>query len=295
MQLPAEEPVTPTQDLVNDALSHRPELAEARINLTNQQISNKAIRNSLLPSLDLFAYYGGSGIGGAQNPNATCGNPPSAFCTPPGTFPSTSYGGTLGSLVDSTAPDKGFGATLTIPIRNRAAQATQVRSDLELRQGQMRLQQIENLVRIEVRNAQFAVQQNRASIASAQAAVELARQSLDAEQKKYTLGASTSTLVLQNQTSLSQAESTLVSGMAAYEKARVELDRATGLLLEHAGIEFADAERGEVTHAPNIPFIAPRPNPESVMQNTPQGQPPAQPQQPTPESQPQPQAPPPSN
>jgi outer membrane protein TolC len=198
-------------------------------------------------------------------------------------------------LVDSTAPDKGFGATLTIPIRNRAAQATQVRSDLELRQGQMRLQQIENLVRIEVRNAQFAVQQNRASIASAQAAVELARQSLDAEQKKYTLGASTSTLVLQNQTSLSQAESTLVSGMAAYEKARVELDRATGLLLEHAGIEFADAERGEVTHAPNIPFIAPRPNPESVMQNTPQGQPPAQPQQPTPESQPQPQAPPPSN
>jgi hypothetical protein len=137
----------------------------------------------------------------------------------------------------------------------------------------MRLQQIENLVRVEVRNAQFAVQQNRASVASAQAAVELARQSLDAEQKKYNLGASTSTLVLQNQTSLAQAESTLVSGMAAYEKARVELDRATGLLLEHNGIVFADAEKGEVTHTPNVPFVAPRPNPQSVMQSSPQAQP----------------------
>src|SRR5712671_7293445 len=64
MQLPETEPVVPTQDLVNDALSHRAELAEARINLSNTEISNKAVRNSLLPSLDLYAYYGGSGIGG---------------------------------------------------------------------------------------------------------------------------------------------------------------------------------------------------------------------------------------
>jgi outer membrane protein TolC len=304
MQLPGQEPVIPTQDLVNEALSHRAELAEARINISNQTISNKAIRNALLPSLDLFAYYGGSGIGGAQNPSATCGTPPRPFCNPAGTFPSTSYAATLASLVDSTAPDKGFGATLTIPIRNRAAQANQVRSDLELRQGQMRLQQIENLVRIEVRNAQFAVQQNRASVASAQAAVELAKQSLDAEQKKYSLGASTSTLVLQNQTSLAQAQSTLVSAMAAYEKARVELDRATGLLLEHAGIMFADAEKGEVTHMPNVPFVAPRPNPESLTPNTPQQpqgqsqQPEAQPQQPPqgqPEQQQAPQTPPSAN
>ena len=117
--------------------------------------------------------------------------------------------------------------SLTIPIRNRVAQATQIRSELEYRQSQMRLQQLENQVRIEVRNAQFAVTQNRASVASAQAAVDLGRQSLDAEQKKYALGASTTTLVLQNQSALAQAESTLVSAMAAYEKAQVELDRAT--------------------------------------------------------------------
>src|SRR6267143_2540171 len=76
MELPAHEPVIPTQDLVNDALSHRPELAEQRINLSNTEISNKAIRSSLLPTVDLFAYYGGGGLGGRQNPLATCLTPP---------------------------------------------------------------------------------------------------------------------------------------------------------------------------------------------------------------------------
>jgi outer membrane protein TolC len=275
MQLPAQEAVAPTQDLINNALSHRTELAEARINLTNQEISNKAIRSSLLPSLDLFAYYGGSGVGGAQNPANLCVNQPIAeqsqgFCSgpnpnPPGgstvtlpVAPTTSYGGTLNQQVNSTAPDKGVGLTLSIPLRNRVAQATQIRSELEYRQAQMRLQQIENQIRIEVRNAQFAVQQNRASVESAEAAVALARQSLDAEQKKLNLGASTSTLVLQNQSALATAQSTRVSAMAAYEKARVELDRATGDLLVSTGIQIADAERGQVTNQPHVPDVTSR-------------------------------------
>ena len=264
MELPAQEAVVPTQDLVNDALSHRPELAEQRINLSNTDISNKAIRNALLPTVDLFAYYGGSGLGGNLSTNFVCGpnnykNNPS-FCDGLSeSFPAVSYNSTLNQLVNSTAPDKGAGISVNIPLRNRTAQATQVRSEFEYRQAQLQLQQIENKVRIEVRNAQFGVQQNRASVASAQAAVDLARQSLDAEQKKYALGASTSTLVLQNQAALTQAEVTLVSAKAAYEKAEVELDRAIGLLLDHAGILIADAERGQVTHMPSIPHVAARP------------------------------------
>ncbi len=74
IQLSAQEEVTPTQDLVNDALGHRPELAEARINLASQEISNKAVRSNLLPSLDLFAYYGGSGLAGSQSPANLCIN-----------------------------------------------------------------------------------------------------------------------------------------------------------------------------------------------------------------------------
>ena len=285
VRLPEQEEIIPTQDLVNDALSHRAELAEARINLSNTEISNKAVRSALLPSLDLFAYYGGSGLGGAQNPANLCSNVPpelqaSGFCTSNNQGASAvSYGSTLNQLVDSTAPDKGVGVTLNIPLRNRAGQAAQVRSELEYRQAQMRLQQIENQVRIEVRNAQFSVQQNRASVESAQAAVRLARESLDAEQKKFALGASTSTLVLQNQSALATAESTLVSSMAAYEKSRLELDRATGLLLDHSGIIMADAERGQVTRMPGVPYVAPRENPASLMPGA-QPQPPvAQPPQ----------------
>lgn len=263
MQLPAQETVVPTQDLINEALNHRAELAEARINLTNQEISNKAIRSSLLPTLDLFAYYGGAGVGGNQSTFATCGSDtaaPPPDCIPSGAIPASGYGSTLNQLVNSSASDKGVGLTLNIPLRNRVAQATQVRSELEYRQAQMRLQQIENQVRIDVRNSQFAVQQNRASVESAQAAVALARQSLDAEQKKLALGASTSTLVLQNQSLLATAESTLVSAMAAYEKSRVDLDRAVGRLLDTTGIQISDAERGEVTNPPHVPDVTSRPD-----------------------------------
>ena len=275
MEVPAQEAVVPTQDLVGEALSHRPELAEARINLSNTRISNKAIRSALLPSLDFFAYYGGAGLGGSQNPNYICNTQPtSGFCNGFRPAPSVSYPATLNQLVDSSAPDKGVGLSLNIPIRNRAAQATQVRSEFEYRQAELRIQQLENQVRIEVRNAQFGVQQNRASVASAQAAVDLARQSLDAEQKKYALGASTATLVLQNQTALTQAESTLISAKAAYEKSRLELDRATGSLLEHAQIQIADAERGQVSQMPNVPYVAPRPADQALPVN-----PPAPPQQ----------------
>src|SRR5215469_5697309 len=271
--LPTQEPVVPTQDLVNEALQHRAEMSESRIDLSSRDTNIKAVRNAMLPSLDLFAYYGASGIGGSVNPAllspplGTCGSTSGTFgrcfnpaeAAPP--FRSggpVGYSNALSQLVSSTSPDKGMGVSLTIPILNRTAQADQVRAELEFRQAQVRLQQIENQVRIEVRNAQFDVQQNRASVDAAQAAVNLARQTLDAEQKKLEAGVSNPTNVLQMQASLTTTESTLVSAKAAYAKSLVEMDRATGLLLEHAGIVVADAEKGEVTHMPQVPSVAPR-------------------------------------
>ena len=136
----------------------------------------------------------------------------------------------------------------------------------------MRLQQIENQISIEVRAAQFGVEQNRDSVASARAAVDFARQSLDAEQKKYQFGTSTTTAVLQTQSALATAESTLMSAMAAYEKSRVELDRATGVTLDHAGISIDDAAKGQVARIPNVPYIAPRKD-SPLTQPAPQPQP----------------------
>jgi outer membrane protein len=283
MQLPPQEPLAPTQDLINDALAHRAELSESRIDLNSREINNKAVRNAMLPTLSLYAYYGGSGIGGNVSPDAlppACLNPKSSFgkCFSPGTAAPpfsnggpVGYGDTLDQMVTSAAPDKGLGLTLNIPLRNRVAQADQVRAELEYRQAQVRLQQLENQVRIEVRNAHFDTRQNRASVDAAQAAVDFQKQTLDADQKKLTVGVGTSTAVLQDESSLTAAESNLVSAMAAYEKSEVEMDRATGLLLDHAGIVMADAERGQVTQMPSVPYVVARENPQSVM-------PPPQPQ-----------------
>jgi outer membrane protein len=272
VQVPAEEPVIPIQDLINDALRHRAELVETRIDLNSRDINNKAVRNAMLPTLDAFAYYGGSGVGGDVNPLVpSCSSNTGSFCFNPAKAPppfqtstSVGYGGTLHQLVNSTAPDKGVGLSLNIPLRNRAAQANQVRAQLEYRQAQVRQHQLENQIRIEVRNAQFDVKQNRVAVQAAQSAFEFARQNLDADQQKLEVGLTTQTAILQDAATLTTAESNLVSAKAAYEKSRIELDRATGALLDHVGIDIADATRGQVTHLPNVPYVTPRQDPPST-------------------------------
>jgi outer membrane protein TolC len=266
MVIPQQEAVVPIQDMITDALRHRAELVESRIDLQSRDINNKAVRNAMLPTLQAFAYYGGSGVGGDVNPAVpNCANTTSAFCfdqtkAPPPFRQTTtvSYGGTLNQLVNSTAPDKGLGLSLTIPLRNRLAQSNQVRAQLEYRQAQVRELQLENQVRIEVRNAEFDVRQNRVAVQAAQSAVDLAHQTLDADQQKLKVGLTTQTAILQDAATLTTGESNLVSAKAAYEKSRIELDRATGLLLDHAGINVADATRGQVTHLPTVPYVAPR-------------------------------------
>jgi len=256
-------------------LHHRAELIESRIDLNSRDINSKAVRNSMLPTLDAFVYYGGSGVGGDVNTACNFNGTPcfnSAKAPPP--FRSggpVSYAGTLQQLVNSTAPDKGIGLTLTIPLRNRLAQSNQVRAELEYRQAEVREKQLENQIRIEVRNAQFDVKQNRAAVEAAQSAVDLARQTLDADQQKLKVGLTTQTAILQDAATLTTGESNLVSAKAAYEKSRIELDRATGLLLDHSGIDIADATRGQVTHLPNVPYVAPRTD------TTPGSQPPSAP------------------
>jgi outer membrane protein TolC len=126
---------------------------------------------------------------------------------------------------------------------------------LEYRQAQLRLQQQQNTININVRNAQFTVQQNRARVEAAVKGRELAQQSLDAEQKRYQLGASTSFNVLQAQRDLVLAESNYVASVAAYEKSRVLLDQVTGATLARNNISLEDAVSGEVKTVPQVPGV----------------------------------------
>jgi outer membrane protein TolC len=273
MRLPATEPVVPTTDLINDALAHRPELAQARIDLTNRNINKQAARNELLPTVNLVASYGSSALAGVPNLTA-----PGAAA-----LSTTGYGDALTSVFGNDFPTYTVGFQVNIPIRNRSAQADQVRSELEYRQAELSLQQKQNQIRIEVRNAQFTVQQDRARVEANQAAVRLAEQTLDAEQKKYALGASTNYNVMQDQRDLAAAESNLVAATTDYEKARVNLDQVTGNTLNTLGIVISEAETGQVQKLPTVPYVTPRPVeelpvPPSAPATTPQ--PGAAPQQP---------------
>ncbi len=142
---------------------------------------------------------------------------------------------------------------IQIPLGNRSAQATQVRSQLEFRQSQLNLKQQENLIAINVRNDAFTVEQNRARVSAAQQARELSAQTLDAEQKKYNLGASTYLAVLQDERDLAQAESNLVSAMTNYAKSRVQLDKDTAQTLDRNNIKIDEAVTGSVQTLPTIP------------------------------------------
>jgi outer membrane protein TolC len=252
MSIPGGEPVTPIQDLISDAQAHRPELAEARMDLNNREITRKAAANALKPALDLVAWYGAYGLAGVQTPPYQYQGPP----IPP--VASSGYSNAFSDLFKNNSPDYAVGLNLTIPLRNRGAQADQIRSQLEYRQAQLHLQQLQNQIGIEVRNAQFALLQNRSLVDSARKARDLAQQTFDIEQKKKALGASTSNLVLQADRDLAQAESNFVAAMSTYEKSRVELDRATGVTLAHAGIEIEEAVRGEVQQIPHFSGVAPR-------------------------------------
>ena len=154
----------------------------------------------------------------------------------------------FGNLFNSTAPDKGVGVNITIPLRNRVAQADQARSQMEYRQAQMRLQQLYTQVRIQVINGQYALTNDRAQVSAAQAGREYAAQSLDAEQKKYRLGASTTALVLQQQSNLAIAENTLISATAAYARDRAALRQLLSSTLDQYGISI-DGGRDRHVHA----------------------------------------------
>jgi outer membrane protein len=250
MSIPEKEPVTPIQDLIGDAQAHRPELAEARMDLNNREITRKATANAMKPNVDFVAWYGAYGLAGLEN---------AGYNGPPvGPIPPSGLGTALSALFKNNSPDYAVGLNVTIPLRNRGAQADQIRSQLEYRQAQLHLQQLQNQIGIEVRNAQFALLQNRSRVEAARKARDLARQTFDVEQKKKALGASTSNLVLQTDRDLAQAESNFVEAMSTYEKSIVELDRATGLTLAHAGIEIEEAVRGEVQQSPHFEGVAPR-------------------------------------
>jgi outer membrane protein TolC len=250
------------EDLVKEAYVNNPQIEQAVLNMKNNEITIKAFKNGLLPVVDAYAFYGGSALGGAQNPDSINFNTGQPY--PPGTFPSVGYGDVFQNTFNNNAPNKGVGVNMTITLRNRTAQADQARSQMEYRQSQMRLQQLYTLIRIQVTNQQYALTNDRAQVQAAQAAREFAAQSLDAEQKKYKLGASTTALVLQQGRNLAVAENNSISATAAYARDRAELFQLLANTLERYGISLESAAQGVAGgQAPVIPGLTAPKAPEA--------------------------------
>jgi outer membrane protein TolC len=224
------------ESLTNEALRDRPELQESSIDLDSRNISRAAARNALLPTVSLQAYYGGSGLAGVDNPASGYKS----------SVP-TDYSSSVRRAFDNSSPDYLVGVSVKIPLRNRVLKSDQYRSELEYRQSELLIQQQKKQIRIEVRNALYALQQSQARVASARRGRDLAQKTFDISKQEQQLGAGSNYQTLLAQRDLALAESSLTEAETLYEKSRIELERAVGSTLESHDIAIDDAKQGIAT------------------------------------------------
>jgi outer membrane protein len=247
--VPETEPVRPIEELTVEAVRDRPDLAQAAIQVENSQINLKGSLNALRPELDVVGTVQNGGLSGNMNPLAAALTPGAAI------YPG-GYGTALGQIFRNNFPSYSIGLQLSLPLRNRVAQADAVRDELQVRQSQLRRQQFEDQVRLEVADAYVAMQQARAAYEAAVQSRILQEQSVDVEQATFDVGLATNYLVIQYQTYLAQARSTEVSAKGAYAKAKVALDRATANTLEVNQVSIQEARNGRVSR-PSAPIPPP--------------------------------------
>jgi outer membrane protein len=257
------------EEAAKEAFAKRPELQEEALNLLNSEIDLKATRNALLPTALLSAQYSSVGLAGNQAKFTTTtiagtpvvdanGNPvpgdflPSTQFTPNG-IAQAGFGDAMSSVFHNNFPDYQVSLNVTIPIRNRSAQADNQRSILTQRQLEAQLQLLKNTALLDVRNTYIALTQDRAQVDAASKARELQQQTFNAEQKKYQLGASTVYLVIQTQRDLIQAQGTELRALANLVEAKASYERAVGRTLEVNRVTIADAKSGEAERETLIP------------------------------------------
>jgi outer membrane protein len=237
--------VPPLAEAIKQAEASRPEIRQDQINIRNQDITIQQARNALLPTLDFFATYLPTGLSGNRLLTDSAGN---IIGTAPGGISQS-----LSQALHNNYPNYSAGLTLTIPIRNRSAQADMATALLQSRMLDEQLQAEKNTVDQDVRNAEIAVAQAKAQINAAQKAAVLAKETLADERKKLELGESTTLNVILTEEQYITALGNQTLAHNNYAKALVQFYQATGMTLDRYNIQLAEAKTGQVTHMPNIP------------------------------------------
>jgi outer membrane protein len=234
LNIPDKEDIRPIQDLFSEALARRPDLGQASLQIENSQIGLKGALDATRPEVDLVGVLQSNGLAGPLS--APAANTPFIG----------GYGTVLDQLFTTKYPTYSIGVQVTVPIHNRIAEADQARDELQLKQSEVRLRQLQNQARLEVEDAVIAMRRARASYDAAVEARRYQQESLEAEQTRYEVGASTAFFVIQYESLLAQAKSTEVAAKSAYVKARAALERATGNILEQHQISLDAGIKGRM-------------------------------------------------
>lgn len=265
-------------DAVKEAWANRPELKVDQFQLANDDIEIKATRNELLPSLTLSGNYQSAGLGGisrirtstpltfsadlnAPIVDASGNLIPNEFVSVPLTFNTTTtvvpggVGDAYSAIFQNQFPSYSASLNLSLPLRNRSAQADHARALLNERQYQTTYQQEKNTIVVGVRNALIAIQQDAAQVVATEKATQLAQQTLDDEQKKYSLGASTSYNVILRSRDLTAAKGNELLAKANLQIALVNFNLAMGRTLTTNNITIADARHRAIDLEAQQPLI----------------------------------------
>jgi outer membrane protein TolC len=256
---PAPNDIPSLEEALNEAAKNRPEIEQANLQIRSQEITIQSVRNRLLPTLNAFATFAPTGLSG----HFLCGgNPLYQPSCPAGvtSYVSGGAGDALSQVFRNVYPNYAFGFNLSIPIRNRAAQADAATALIQERQYRVQLQQKINQVQQDVRNAVIAVSQARLRIDAAKESTGAFKETLEGEQKKFHAGESTPFLVIQRERDVASAEGTEAEARDAYAKALVQYAQATGTILQKFNVEISEAKTGQVTRAMNIPGTATAPS-----------------------------------
>ena len=275
--IPTDKPDSPASivtasfdDAVKEAFAKRPDLQEQYYNLKNADVDVRATKNALLPTATLSAYYASQGLAGNSFTTGTAsviagqqivngsGVAIPGYYIPETVAPVTGVAKDGLSTAQSQIfhndfPTYAAQLTLTLPLRNRAAQADNVHAQLVKRQMEAQTQQIKNIALLDVRNTTIAVEQGRAQVQAASKARELQQQTFDAERKKYELGASTVYNVILTQRDLITAQGTELRALANLAEAKANYERALGRTLEVNSVTIAGAQKGVIERDTLIP------------------------------------------
>ena len=253
-KVPGQAQTKPIEELVTQALANRVEISQNKINIESSKMSLIGVKTSLKPTLQAFVDITNNGLAGSPNFLV-----PGAIADP---FLVGGYGDLLSQIARRNYPSYSAGFSLNVPLRNRAAQSDYTTTVLELRQSELGLQKAVNQVRVDVQNAVIGLQQARVRYDAAVKARILQEQTLEADKKKYTLGASTVFQVVQDQQTLATAESNETQALANFSHAQIAFDEALGTTLDVNNISIEEAMAGKVNHPSVLPAKLPEPQPE---------------------------------